>query len=107
MTEQLLQKILDKLESMDIDLQTLKSNVANKNDISNIERKLNSIQEQVVRNSEAINENSNEIKSLNQATFEIKNVSQTLETIQDRQSHVIELLSVRSIEHEALLKRIK
>lgn len=73
MSEELLKQILSKLDNM-----------ATKDDIARIEKKLDSMSKQVASSAEAITE-----------------ISES----QERHERILELLSLRSIDHEALIRK--
>jgi trimethylamine:corrinoid methyltransferase-like protein len=77
--EELLKQILDKLDHIE-------SNMATKEDIARIEKKLDATFEQVAQSAETINE---------------------IAATQDRHERVLEILSKRSIEQESYIRRGK
>lgn len=73
MSEELLKQILEKMEQL-----------ATKEDVARIEKKLDATFKQVAKSAETINE---------------------IAATQDRHERILEVLSKRSIEHEAYLRR--
>lgn len=80
MSDQILKQILDKLNQMDERLDRVERNMATKEDVA-------------------------DLPLIKRAVLETADVVKEIQLIQDRQQSVIELLSSRSIEHEAELKR--
>ena len=80
MSDQILKQILDKLNQMDERLDRVERTMATKEDVA-------------------------DLPLIKRAVLETADVVKEIQLIQNRQQSVIELLSSRSIEHEAELKR--
>lgn len=97
--QEALQPIRDEIVEM-------KANMATKADIQEIKSELADIKETV---SVIVNDQKNDVVKLltkvDENILEVKSRVRNMENVQDRQHHVIDLLSARSIQHEAELRR--
>ncbi|MED0678718.1 hypothetical protein P4T20_05305 [Aneurinibacillus thermoaerophilus] len=82
MSNQLLEQILDKLDQLNQRLDRVENNMATKEDVA-------------------------DLPLIKRAVLDTSDSVKRLEEIQDSQQRIIELLSARSIQQEAELKRIK
>ncbi|MED0758308.1 hypothetical protein SAMN04489735_10757 [Aneurinibacillus thermoaerophilus] len=82
MSNQLLEQILDKLDQLNQRLDRVENNMATKEDVA-------------------------DLPLIKRAVLDTSDSVKRLEEIQDNQQRIIELLSARSIQQEAELKRIK
>lgn len=103
MVEQLLQQILEKLTQMDARISNMEIRISNMDArISNMEIRISNIEKTM-----ATKEDVAEIPFIKKAVLEIDN--RTIEMLENLKKHnrVLEVLSLRSIEHETDIRDIK
>lgn len=103
-----LEPVTQKLEHMDKRLDKMDAR------LDRMENEQQFIKQAVLETNESLNVIGSDVSAIKeeqqlikQAVMETNQAVQRLESIQDQQHRIIEMLSVRSIEHEAELRRIK
>lgn len=75
--------------------------------LGSVENRLDSVENRLDSMEQRLSSIATEQQQIKQAVFETNEHVKRLETIQDGQQRIIDLLSVRSIQHEAELKRLQ
>jgi chromosome segregation ATPase len=129
MSEKLIMQILEKVNSIETKVDTIETKLdavetkvntietkldAVETKVNTIETKLDAVEVKVDTIETKLNAIEIEFKQFKQALFEVHAMAletnvivKRIEIIQDQQHRIIDLLSTRSIEQEATLKRIK
>lgn len=107
MNEEVLERILTELT-------TIKSNMANKQDLQRVEDKvqeldqrLQTVEPKLDNMSKDLNDLKDEQQQIKQAVVEIDDIVRRIEVRQEQHELTLDLLSRRSIDQEAELRRIK
>lgn len=99
--EEVLSQILTELKQVNGRLGSVE------NRLDSMENRLDSMENRLDSMEQRLSSIETEQQQIKQAVFETNEHVKRLETIQDGQQRIIDLLSVRSIQHEAELKRLQ
>lgn len=104
--EALLNRILDRLDQLQSDMNALKSEIndikakmATKEELAELKSKVNEIEAKMV-----IKE---DLSPIQQAVLETNGIIKNIEVNQERHEQILEVLSKRSIEHEAAIANLR
>ncbi|MCL9970473.1 hypothetical protein MX569_07640 [Anoxybacillus kestanbolensis] len=117
--EQMLQRILDKLENMEAELAEVKANMATKQELAELKTELEEVKANMATKQELaeLKTELEEVKAniatkqdlalVQQAVIETNEIVKKLESKIDNHEQLLTLLSHRSLEHEAAISSIR
>lgn len=104
MSEKILSDILEQLNNMSTVQQEMKNNVTDlNNDIAEVKNDITDLNNDIAE----IKKQTEDIPAIKVAALETNEIVERIESAQESHEHTLDLLSRRSIDQEAELKRIK
>ncbi|CUA80886.1 hypothetical protein [Anoxybacillus suryakundensis] len=97
--EHMLQRILDKLENMEVELAEVKANMATKQELAELKTELEEVKANMATKQD--------LALVQQAVLETNEIVKKLESKIDNHEQLLTLLSHRSLEHEASISSIR